>query len=124
MEPEQNIPLSKEDIQKIKNILINSKFEDFEIHPHYWLKGVVGLPRHGVELEKVRSVFNKIESINRAFKRKAEKGFSYTLFYQESKNVFMKICYFFDEKPMKIFNAILINRNLEKAVQRRYGLRL
>jgi len=35
----------------------------------------------------------------------------------------MKICYFFDKKPIEIFNAILINRNLKKAVLEKYQIK-
>ena len=121
-QPEQDIPLSREDWQKIKEIFKNTKFEDFEMHPHYWYQGITGIPRHGVELNKVKEIFNKTGLIRRGFKRKSTRGFSYTLFYKEGNNAFTKICYFFDEKPMKIFNAFQINRNLERAVLRRYGL--
>ncbi len=120
----ENIPLTKEDLEKIKNILTNKKFEDFKIHRHYWISGIEGLPRHGFELKELKQLFNKTELITHGFKRKFGKDFGYTLIYEISKNQFVKICYFLDKQPMKIFNAIPINRNLEKAVSKRYGLRI
>ncbi|MCK5624796.1 hypothetical protein KAI04_03060 [Candidatus Pacearchaeota archaeon] len=124
MNYQENFPLSKDDLIKIKNILKNKKFEDFQIHKHYWLKGVEGIPRHGFDLEELKKLFNKRELITHGFKRKFTHSFGYTLIYKISTNVFLKICYFLDESPIKIFNAIPIKRNLEKSVSRRYGLRI
>ena len=121
---EENIPLTKEDLKRIKKILKNKKFREIRSHKHYWLNGIVGIPRHGFNLNKVKKIFNKTSLIIRGFKRKLRYGFGYTLFYKISTNRFVKICYFFDESPIRIFNAIPINRNLEKAVSRRYGLRI
>jgi len=124
MDPEENIPLTKEDVVWIKKILSNSRFEDFRIHKHYWLAGVVGIPRHGFEIKDLKKLFSKSKLITRGFKRKSQTGFSYTLIYKISKNYHVRISYFFDEFPMKIFNVIPIRRNLEKAISRRYGLSL
>ena len=124
MQIEEDIPLSKEDIRRIKDILQNSQFDSFQIHPHYWLNGIKGIPRHGFELEQLRKIFNQINLIEKGFKRKSKNGFSYTLIYKISRNSFVKVSYFFDERLIKIFNAIPINRNLDKAVSKRYGLRI
>jgi hypothetical protein len=124
MEYEENIPLTKEDLERIKNILKNKKFEEFEIHKHYWLNNIIGLPRHGFDLNKLEDLYFKIDLITHGFKRKLGMSFGYTLFYKISTNQFVKICYFFDESPIRIFNAISIPRNLEKAVPKRYGLRI
>jgi len=121
---EENIPLAKEDLEKIKKILKNKKFEELKIHGHYWLKRTRGIPRHGFNLDELKKLFNKMELIKYGFKRKFMSGFGYTLLYKISTNKFVKICYFFDESPIKIFNAIPINRNLEKAVSKRYCLRI
>jgi hypothetical protein len=123
MEYEENIPLTKEDLDRIKKVLKNKKFEEIEIHRHYWLNGIVGIPRHGFSLEDLKNLYNKTELITRGFKRKLG-GFGYTLIYNISKNKFVKICYFFDESPVKVFDAIPASRNLEKAVPRRYGIRI
>jgi len=122
MEYEENVPLTKEDLEKIKNILKNKKFEEFEIHKHYWLNNIVNLPRHGFEINQLKELYNKTELIISGFKRKLEHGFGYTLTYKISTNKFVKVCYFFDESPIKIFNAIPISRNLEKKVPKRYDL--
>ena len=102
----------------------NKKFEDFKIHKHYWLSGIYDLPRHGFELKELKQLFNKTELITHGFKRRLGNNFSYTLIYEISKNRFVKICYFLDEIPIKIFNAIPVNRNLEKAISKRYGLKI
>lgn len=124
MEYEDNIPLTSEDLERVRGILKSKDFLDFEIHRHYWLNGIVDLPRHGFNLNDLRNLFNKTELITRGFKRHLRDSFGYTLFYKISKNKFVKICYFFDESPIKIFNAIPLNRNLEKSVPKRYGLRI
>lgn len=124
MEYEENISLTKEDLEKIKKILENEKFEELKIHKHYWLEGIVGIPRHGFSLNELNKLYNRIELITQGFKRKLEYGFGYTLFYKISTNKFVKVCYFFDEIPIKIFNAIPISRNLERAVPKRYGIRI
>lgn len=124
MLPEEDIPLSEEEINKIKDILGKKNFEDFKIHSHYWFKGIEGMPRHGFDIDNLRLIFNKTDLITHGFKRKSSKGFGYTLIYKKSKHSFIKICYFFDEIPVKIFNAIPINRNLDKAVSKKYGLRI
>ncbi len=121
---EKNIPLTKEDLEKIKKVLTNINFEEIKIHKHYWLSGIDGLPKHGFELKELKQLFNKTELITHGFKRRLGNNFGYTLIYEISKNRFVKICYFLDEFPIKIFNAIPINRNLEKAVSKRYGLRI
>jgi len=124
MEYEEDILLTKEELEKIKKILENKKFEELIIHKHYWLNGIVDIPRHGFELDSLKDIYNKIELITHGFKRKLKYGFGYTLSYKISKNKFVKICYFFDESPIKIFNAIPVMRNLEKALLKRYGIRI
>lgn len=37
---EKDIPLTKEDIEKIKDILKTMKFGDFKINRHYWVEGI------------------------------------------------------------------------------------
>jgi len=124
MRYEEDIPLTKEDLDRIKDILKNKRFEEFKIHPHYWLNGIIGIPRHGFDLDELKRLFNKTKLITHGFKRKFISGFGYTLIYKISTNRFVKICYFFDESPLKIFNAIPVNRNLEKAISKRYGFRV
>ena len=119
---EENIPLTKEDLEKIKKILENKKFKELKIHKHYWLNGIEGIPRHGFNLDELNNLYNKTELITHGFKRNLEYGFGYTLFYKISKNKFVKICYFFDDSPVQVFNAIPISRNLEYAVPKRYGI--
>jgi len=128
MKNEEDIPLTKEDIKKIKKILKNTKFEEFKIHSHYYrdkFTGEIGkTPRHGIDLIELKKIYEKPENIKRGLKREGNKTHKYTLSYHESTNVFVKIFYLFDEKPMKIFNAMRIFRNLEKAILKKYGLRI
>ena len=122
----ENIPLSQEDIKDIKKILSEKKFEDFKIQKHYFREKFSGAfisePRHGIEINELKEIFNRKHQIKRGFKRKTKKGYIHTLCYEESTNVFVKIGYIFDENPPKIFTAIRIFRNLERAVKRKYGL--
>ena len=50
-------------------------------------------------------------------------GHNYTMCYYQTESSFIKIIYLFDKKPVEILNAIKINRNLENAVKRKYGIR-
>ncbi|MBS3079514.1 hypothetical protein J4218_05315 [Candidatus Pacearchaeota archaeon] len=122
----ENIPLSEEDVGKVKMILNEKLFEDFEIHRHYFLSKfgdfVSDIPRHGIGLIELKEIYEKKDKIKRGFKRKTAKGYLYTICYDESRNVFVKVGYILDESPMKIFSAIRIFRNLEKSVNRKYGL--
>jgi len=49
---------------------------------------------------------------------------NYTLCYNLTATSFIKVCYYFDKKPIEIFNAMLINRNLDRSVLERYGIDL
>ncbi len=126
MEEGENIVLSEDEIIKIKKILSELKFEDFKIHKYYFrdkfTQSYNSEPRHGIGLEELKGIFYRKSIIKRGFKRKTAKGNTYTLCYEESKNVFVKISYIFDENPPKIFSAMRIYRNLERAVKRKYGL--
>ena len=124
---ENNILLTKKDLEKIRRILKNKKFKEFEIHPYYYRSKFTRTtgkqPRHGISIQELKKIYEKPESIVRGFKRKMMRGFGYTLIYKISTNMFMKICYLFDES-LRIFNAIPIKTNLEKSVPKRYGLRI
>src|SRR3989344_6622727 len=108
----ENIPLTEDDVKKIRGALEKNKFEDFKIHPHYFrdkFGGSIGEePRHGISLEELKKIFDRKNQIKRGFKRKGKPSYIYTICYEESKNVFVKIGYIFDEKPLKIFQAIRI----------------
>ncbi|MEK6935151.1 MAG: hypothetical protein AABW67_00015 [Nanoarchaeota archaeon] len=121
---EENIPLTKEDVTKIKEILKNKKFEEFKIHPYFYRDKFTNTfgnePRHNIDLSELKKIHEKSELIKRGFKREGERGNKYTLCYEESTNVFVKIGYLLDEIPPKIFQAMRIFRNLERAVPRRY----
>ena len=126
MEYEENIPLTKEDLEKIKRILKGKKFEEFEIHPHFYRNKFTGMlnktARHNIDLEELKKIYEKRDTIKKGFKRKGKKGNKYTLCYEESTNIFVKIGYLLDENPPKIFQAMRIYRKLEKAVSKRYGI--
>ncbi len=121
---ENNIPLTKKDLEKIRRILKNKKFEEFEIHPYYYRGKFTGKQsRHGISIQELKKIYEKPESIVSGFKRKMMRGFGYTLIYKISTNMFMKICYLLNDS-LRIFNAIPIKTNLEKSVPKRYGLRI
>src|SRR3989344_5231776 len=97
----ENISLSDEDEKKIKKILLEKKFEDFQIHKYYFrdkFTGTIGKePRHGISLEELKQIFERKHQIKRGFKRKGKPNYLYTICYEESTNVFVKIVYIFDE---------------------------
>lgn len=128
MDDGENIPLSEEDIKKIKKILSEKKFEDFKINNHYFrdkfTNVIIKVPRHGIPLTELKKIFERKELIKRGFKRKKGNIFIYTICYEESKNVYVKVGYIFDKSTPEIFVAIRIYRNLEKSIKRKYGLSL
>src|SRR3989344_8898452 len=101
----ENIPLSDEDVKKVKRILSEKKFEDFQIHNHYFRDKFFGNlgkePRHGISLQELKQIFERKHQIKRGFKRKGKLNYLYTICYEESTNVFVKIGYIFDETPLK-----------------------
>jgi hypothetical protein len=125
---EKDIVLTREDIEKIKKTLLQTKFEDFNINSYFYRDKFTGtlssVPRHNMNLEEVRKIYNDTDSIKYGFKRKNQRGYTYTLCYDESKNIFVKIGYLFDKEPKEIFMAMRIFRKLEKAILKRYGLRI
>lgn len=127
-EYEENIPLTKEELKKIIEIFKDKKFEEFEIHPHFYRDKFTNMlekePRHNVDLQELKKIYEKPELIINGFKRKGDSGYKYTLNYKESTHIFVKIGYFLDEMPMKIFQAIRIFRNLEKNILKRYGIHI
>ena len=62
----ENIPLSEEDVGKVKMILNEKLFEDFEIHRHYFLSKfgdfVSDIPRHGIGLIELKEISGTIYS--------------------------------------------------------------
>jgi len=122
----ENILLTEEDIVRIKKILNEKKFEDFKIHKHYFRSkfgdSIMNIPRHEIGLEELKDIYDRKYQIKRGFKRKTNIGYLYTLCYDESKNVFVKVGYILDEEPQKIFSAMRIFRNLDGAVKRKYAL--
>ncbi|MEK6859221.1 MAG: hypothetical protein AABX54_00250 [Nanoarchaeota archaeon] len=122
----ENILLSEEDIMRIKKILNEKRFEEFKIHKHYFRSkfgdAIIDIPRHGINLLELKDIYERKHQIKRGFKRKTDSGYLYTLCYDESKNVFVKVGYILDEEPQKIFSAMRIFRNLEGAVKRKYAL--
>ncbi len=123
----ENIPLLEEDKLKIKRILLEKKFENFKIHKHYFRDKYTGvfikIPRHGIELSELKEIFNKKHQIKKAFKRKTNPGYLFTLCYKENETVFVKIVYIF-EKQIQIFSAIRVYRDLNKSVQEEYDFSL
>ena len=123
----ESIPLSDEDKLKIEKIFSENNLEDFKIHNHYFRDKYTGvitkLPRHGIELNELKKIFDKKHSIKKGFKIKTSKGFLYTLCYKESEYIFVKIIYIFSE-PLYIFSAMRIYRNLDKTINEKYNFSL
>jgi hypothetical protein len=120
----ENIPLSSEDIAKIRKIFSEKRFEDFKIH-HYYLRekytGVLTrMPRHGIELSELKEMYNKKYLITKGFKRKTQNGYLYTLCYKESEHMFVKIIYILD--TLHIFSAMRVYRKLDDAIEEKYTI--
>lgn len=108
-----------------KEILINKlkakKFEDFEIHPHFYNK--FGKPRHGISLEQAKSIFEKFENIISVSKRRKENGFAYSFIYKTSKKASYYLVFFLDEIPNKILDVYCCGKSIEKRLFKKYGFR-
>ena len=101
---ETDIILTREDIEKIKKILLQTKFEDFMINNYFYRDKFTGtlssVPRHNMGLEEVKKIYNNTSAIKYGFKRKKDKGYTYTLCYDVSTNIFVKIGFLFDKEIM------------------------
>ena len=99
-------------------MLKSAKFEEFEvIKEHYFLNGK---PSHGVSLEKAKEIYYQFGKIIEISKKDSRRGYKYTLVYRFNKKTSYSLCFFLDEKPMKIFNAIHHGKNIDKRVMKRY----
>ena len=122
----ENIPLTKEEVERIKDIFAIVPFDKLKINeyfhrPHLSDYSVVG--RHGVSIEEVKQLYGKPHLITRGFKREGKKGYNYTMCYYKTESSFIKVIYLFDNKPVEVLNAMKIDRNLERSVKRKYGIR-
>jgi hypothetical protein len=79
-----------------------------------------GRPRHGISLEKAKEVYYQFGKIVEMTKINSPRGDKYTVTYRFNKNSSYSLCFFLDERPIKLFNVIYLGRNIDKRVMRRY----
>ncbi len=115
---EEDILVGEQEKKKIIALLRRTPFENFEIHPHYY--NIHGLPRHGVDIAKAKSIYSCFDKITAVQKRPAKSGFKYGIIYRLSKRNSYYLLFFLDEKPMKLFNAYFSGESVEKRLLRKY----
>ncbi len=69
---EEDILVNPQEKEILINKLKSKKFEDFEIHSHFYNRDQ--RPRHGISLEQAKKIFEKFENIISVSKRKKIKG--------------------------------------------------
>ena len=112
------ILLNEVEREKVLGMLKNTKFEEFEvIKEHYYYNEK---PRHGISLEKAKEIYSQFNKISEINVKNSPRGNKYTVVYKINKRVNYSLCFFLDENPKKIFNAIYSGRNLDKRVMSRY----
>ncbi len=114
----EDVLLDKKERDKITDILRSTKFEDFEIHTHFYNNH--GLPRHGVDLNKVKEIYYQFDKIIAIQRRSGNNRFKYCVIYKFSKGTSYYLLFFLDEKPRKLFNAYHSGKNVEKRLIRKY----
>ena len=110
--------LSETEKMKVIDLLRQTRFEEFEIHPHYY--DTHGLPRHGVLIDKAKVVYGQFDKIVAISKRRSLHGFKYCVVYKISNKISYYLLFFLDEKPMKLFNAYPTGKNIEKRLLKKY----
>ena len=116
-----DIPLSVQEQKRIVGILKGIKFEDLEIHPHYFNK--YGQPRHGISLDKAKEIYNQFNKINGIIKRKKGQYLTHAIIYDLSKKGRYFLIFALEPKPKLLLSAYRHSRNSERRLLRRYGLR-
>lgn len=104
----------KEVIEKLRK----TKFEEFKIIEKHYFRD--HKPRHGVSLEKAKEIYYQFSKIIEISRKNSPRGYKYTIIYQFNKKSSYSLCFFLDEDPMKLFNAIHHGKNLDKRVMKRY----
>ena len=110
--------LSETEKMKVIDLLRQTRFGEFEIHPHY--NNAHGLPRHGVSLDKAKAVYEQFDKIVAISKRRSLHGFKYCVAYKTSNKLSYYLLFFLDETPMKLFNAYPTGKNIEKRLLKKY----
>jgi len=112
------ILLNEVEMEQVKEILRRAKFEDYEVIKEHYFRN--GKPRHGVSLEKAKEIYSQFEKIAEMSKNNSPRGYKYTVTYRFNKKTSYSLCFFLDERPMKLFNAIHHGKNIDKRVMKRY----
>ena len=83
---EENIPLTQEEISKIRIIFSQVSFDQLKINKYFFkphLSDYSENSRHGFTVEEVKKFYAQPQLISRGFKRKSKTGYQYTLCYQK-----------------------------------------
>jgi len=98
-----DIFLSYKEVKRLVGVLKGIRFEDFEVHPHYFKDRN---PRHGISLGKVKEVYYQFDKIIAVFMRPGLINPKYSFVYMISKKESYILVFFLDERPRKFFNII------------------
>ncbi|MFH1425186.1 MAG: hypothetical protein ABIG28_00440 [archaeon] len=105
--------------KEVINLLKRTKFENFKVDKHYFNK--FGLPRHGINLEKAKEVYNQFGKIFCIFTRLGLPGMKYSVVYRINKKSSYYLIFLLDEKPKRFFNAIPTGQYIEKRIFKKFG---
>lgn len=104
----------KEVIKKLKSI----NFETLKLNAHYNNKW--GNPRHGVSIEKAKTIFVQFDKISQIFTRQGVGGKRYSIVYRLSKNKGFYLILLLDENPSQIFDAYYYGGDVNRRLIKKY----
>ena len=114
----EDIPLSYEERKEKISLLRGTKFESLIIDSHNQNK--FGKPRHGLTPDKIKEIYNQFDKIKDVFKRPFNSGFRYCFLYRLNKNQSYYLIIMLDERPMVLFNAYPVGKNIDKRLFKKY----
>ncbi len=115
---DEDTPLGSEEKREKIALLKATPFEKIKVHNHFYNK--FGKPRHGVTLEKAKEIYVQFDKIIDVTKRPGLQSIKYNFLYRINKNFSYSLLFFFDEKPIQLFNAISRGKSIEKRLLRKY----
>ena len=118
---EQDILVNPQEKELLINKLKSVKFEEFEVHSHFYNKQ--GRPRHGIGLGQAKKIFEKFDKIISVSKRRKPDWFTYSFIYKINSRTSYYLIFILDEKPIKIFDVYCCGKNIEKRLYKKYGFR-
>ena len=113
---EIDVPLSKEEEKEKIDLLKNTKFSEFKIHPYYNRNSYI---KHAVDLEIIKEIYSQFDKIISVFKRPARNGFKYSFRYRLEETKSLVLCFYLDEIPPKFFNAYFDYTKQDKKLKKK-----